>query len=34
MHCNCLIPLTDILGKINVIATLHSRTTFFPLHLS
>ena len=22
MHCNCLIPLTGILGKINVIATL------------
>ena len=22
MHCNCLIPLTGILGQINVIATL------------
>jgi hypothetical protein len=25
IHCNCLIPLTGILGKINVIATLPTR---------
>ena len=28
MHCNCLIPLTGILGKINVIATLPENRRF------
>ena len=31
MHCNCLIPLTGILGKINVIATLPSNALLVPL---